>query len=121
MFPRSYFSSRSVLLLTLQCGYLSVRFFLPANPSDRKGTLATFLSAACSLRLMSNAACLGAASVGALSNSVIVIECFAITATVKRSHHFSHSILGSDPAVSQKAGSPVTTDGLLQVAPPISE
>ena len=37
----------------------------------------------------------------------------------KNVHHFSHFILGGDPAMSQYAGIPTGPDGLLEVAPPL--
>ena len=100
-------------------GCRSVKFFRPADLKDKNRILTTFRSAACSFMLLISAACLGLFAVGALNNSCTDIECFALTATKNTSHHFSHSVLGGDSAVSQNAGNPVKAEGLLEAAPPV--
>ena len=114
----SFISGNDAVGMTMY-GCLSVQFFLPADPSDRNRILTTFLSAACSLMLFINAACLGLSSVGVLISSSTVIECFAFTAMTKMSHRFFHSILRGVSATSQYGGSPAKADGPLEVAPPL--
>ena len=75
--------------------------------------LTIFLSAACSLIWLISAACRGLFSVGVRINSCIDTESFALTATAKMSHHFSHSVLGGVAGLSQEAGSPAKADGPL--------
>ena len=98
-------------------GCRCVRFFRPVDPSDRNKMLTTFRSAGFSFMLFFNAFCLELFSVSVLNNPSTKIECFALTATANTSHHFSHSVLGGDSAMSQNAGGPVRADGLLEVAP----
>ena len=100
-------------------GNLSVKFFLPATPSDRNSLLTTFRSATCSFTLFTNAACRGLFSVAVLTNSITDIACLAFTAVTKSSYNFSHSALGGTSAHSQYAGSPARADELLLVCFPL--
>ena len=68
---------------------ISVLCFRPVHPNDRDSTQTDD----CSLRLLIRAATLGVASVGVRIISAIEIECFALNANVKRSHHFCYAIL----------------------------
>ena len=110
-------NSCSVTVATLISGSLSVRLFLPAVPSGRKRTLITFLSsAASSLRLFIRAK-FGACSVVTILNNLLTDnEYLAVTATVKRSHQSSQSVLGAASAESQCAGNPNTADALPDFA-----
>ena len=99
------------------CGCRSVTFFCPADPSYKKKMLTTFRSAACWFMLFIKVFCLGLFSFGVLNSSCTETECFALTATTNTSHHFSHSVLCGDSAMSQNAGSHARADGLLEVAP----
>ena len=111
MFVRS---SRNVTVDTLISGSLSVTLFLPAVP--KKTTLIIFLSAACSLRLFIRAKCLAACSVAILNNSFTDKESFVLTASLKKSHYFSHSVLGAVSAEYQYTGNPYTTDAFPDFA-----
>ena len=114
----SFISINDAVDMTIY-GCLSVTFFRPADPSDRNRILTTFLSAACSLRLFINAACLGVSSVGVLISSLTAIECVAFIATTKMSYHVSHSILGGVSVTPQYDGSPSKSDGPLEAPPPL--
>ena len=91
------FISSSDIVATHMCGNLSVRLFLAADPSDSKSTLTIFLSAACSFTLLMSAATRGCCSVTVLRISFTEIEYFAFAATMKRSHHSSHSYIRRIP------------------------
>ena len=56
------------------------------------------------------AAILGCCCVTVLNISFTEIEYFAFAATMKRSHHSSHSVLGAVSAESQKGGNSDTAD-----------
>ena len=114
--PQLVCYSCSVTIATLISENLSVTLFLPAVPNDRKRTLTTFISAACSLRLFFRAKFLGACSVTILKNSFTDFEYLIFTDTVKRSHESSQSVLGAASAESQFAGYPDTADALPDFA-----
>ena len=105
--------SRSDTAATLMWGNLSVKLFLAADPEDTRRILTIFLSAACYFRLFRTAGIRGCCSVTSRIPSVTDIECFALVATVKRSHNSSHYVLGAVSDESQKVGNPETA-----VAPP---
>ena len=94
------------------CRYQQLREFvcqtdsLAAVTSDKNSRLTNFVSAANLFRLLMNAAFCGFCSITFRSNSFTDIESLAFTATIRRIHHSSHSILAAGSGESQCAGNP---------------
>ena len=105
-----FFRSVRAIVATRISGNLSVRLFLAAHPNDKNSTLTIFRSAACSFRLFINDCIVGCRAVTVRNSSFTDIEYFALSATIKRSHHSLHSVLGVVSVEFQNAGNPDTAD-----------
>ena len=109
-------SAHTVTVATFISGNLSVTLFLPVIPNDSKRALNFLLFACLFVRLFIRAKFLFACSMANLNHSFTDNEYFASTATVKRSHQSSQSVLGAVSAESQYVGNPDTADSLPDFA-----